>query len=64
MLNKLKRSLKRAYVRSVRARQERAAAELAHYLKTHNSDFRTFSTADLQHAIMSKRPLNLNEISK
>jgi hypothetical protein len=64
MFNRIKRSFKRAVVRTMRARQERAATELAHYLKTYNSDFRTFSQVDLTRAIMSKKPINWSEISR
>jgi len=64
MLAKLKRSFKRAYVRSIRARQERAAMNAAMHLKMYNSDFKTCSVIDLQHAIMSKKPLSISEIGK
>jgi hypothetical protein len=63
MIAKLKRASKRALVKFIRAREERAAHDLAVYLKRYNSDFRNCSQYDLAKAIMSKKPLNLNQIS-
>jgi hypothetical protein len=63
MFKRLKKSFKRAYVRSIRARELRAAEELAHYLVSTNEDFRRFSKADLAKAIASKKSIKWSEIS-
>ena len=64
MFNTIKKGFKRAVVRSIRARQNRAAEELAHYLVTYNDDFRGMSKIDLAKAIRSKKPVNWSEISQ
>lgn len=63
MLRKVKHAFKRAAIAVIRARQERAAAELARYLVTHNRDFCNVSESSLKKAILSKKEVNLGQIA-
>jgi cytidylate kinase len=63
MFGKIKRVIKRATVKVIRAREQKAAADLARYLKTYNGDFKNCSEYDLQKAILSKEPVNFAKLS-
>lgn len=63
MINKLKRTLKKAVIHTIRAREQRAAAELATYLVRYNKDFSNTSVSSLTKAILSKREITLDQVN-
>lgn len=53
MFTKLKKSFKRAYVKTIRMREERAAHEVARFLISNNGDFKGMNEFQLAKAIKS-----------
>ena len=61
MIGKIKRAFKRAAVRAVRARQRRAAEQLAMYLVATDRDFARVGTHELTNKILSKKAVHLHD---
>ena len=63
MFRKLRRSFKRAYVKTIRMQEERAAHEVARYLIANNKDFANYGEYQLAKAVKSKKQVSFNQIS-
>lgn len=63
LLKKLKKGFKKAYIKTIRLQEERAAQEVARWLITNNKDFANFNEYQLAKAVKSKKSINFDEIS-